>query len=135
MPITPHSLCRTHQHPLQQHGQSAVPARVSSSFIQIILFVIVIIAANYLSCTNPKRYDLTQRKRLQLSPDFSEKYLNSDAIQKRESPVQIIAVVRRSSPHYTRIYHLLDEYETTREKCRAASSLSTLFARQTEPLK
>lgn len=90
--------------PVRRAGKSVIVV------IQIILFVIVIIAANYLSCTNHKRYDLTERKNFTLS-NFSEKYLNSDAIQKRESPVQIIAVVRRSSPHYTRIYHLLDEYE------------------------
>lgn len=89
--------------PVRRAGKSIIV------FIQLILFVIVIVAANYLSCTNPKRHDLTQRKDFSLS-DFSEKYLNSASIQKRESPVQMIAVIRRSSPHYTRIYHLLDEY-------------------------
>lgn len=78
--------------------------------IQVLLFVIVIIAANYLSCANHIRQDLTERKEFTLS-DFSEKYLNSDAMQQRESPVQLIAVIRRSSPHYTRMYDLLDEYK------------------------
>lgn len=87
--------------------------RVGQSFnviVQICLFVIVIIAANYLSCAHHKRYDLTEKKDFTLS-NFSRKFLNSEALQKRESPVKVFAVMRRTSPHYTRIYHLLDEYK------------------------
>lgn len=89
--------------PVRRAGKGIIVA------IQIVLFVIVIIAANYLSCANHQRYDLTERKDFSLS-DFSGKYLHSDTIQKRKAPLQIIAVMRRTSPHYNRIYHLLDEY-------------------------
>lgn len=89
--------------PVRRAGKSIIIA------IQVVLFVIVIIAANYLSCANHRRYDLTERQDFTLS-DFSAKYINSNAVQKREAPLQIIAVMRRTSPHYNRIYHLLDEY-------------------------
>lgn len=78
--------------------------------IQVILFIVALIAANYLSCAQHKRYDLTERQDFTLS-GFTRRYLQSDTIQKREKPLQVIAVIRRSSPHYTRIYHMLDEYQ------------------------
>lgn len=78
--------------------------------IQVILFVVAVIAANYLSCAQHKRYDLTERKDFTLS-DLSSKYLKSDAVQKREEPIRVIAVIRRSSPHYSRMYNMLDEYK------------------------
>ncbi|MEJ6571824.1 MAG: Gldg family protein [Akkermansiaceae bacterium] len=78
--------------------------------IQVVLFIIAVIAANYLSCGQHKRYDLTERQDFTLS-DFSSKYLKSDAVQKREKPIQVIAVIRRSSPHYSRMYNMLDEYK------------------------
>ncbi len=77
--------------------------------IQIISFVIVIIALNYLSCAKHTRVDLTERKDFTLS-DFTSKLLKSDSVQERKSPIRIIAVIRRSSPHYSRMRNLLDEY-------------------------
>ncbi|MCP5536437.1 MAG: Gldg family protein [Akkermansiaceae bacterium] len=77
---------------------------------QLVLFIIVIVAANYLSCAKHERYDLTDRQDFTLS-DLSTKYLESDAVQKREVPLHVIAVIKRSSAHYTRIYNLLDEYK------------------------
>ncbi len=78
--------------------------------VQVLLFLIVIISANYLSCTQHKRIDLTERRDFTLSP-LTQNYLKSDPVQKRDAPVRIIAVIRRSSPHYSRMYNLLDEYE------------------------
>ncbi len=78
--------------------------------IQVICFVIVVIAANYLSCARHQRYDLTERKDFTLS-DTTEQYLESDAVQKRETPLKVIAVMRRTSPHYTRVFNLLEEYQ------------------------
>lgn len=89
--------------PVRRAGQSLNVA------VQICLILIVVIAANYLSCTHHKRYDLTEKKDFTLS-DFSQKFLSSPTLQKRESPLRVFAVMRRTSPHYTRIYHLLDEY-------------------------
>ncbi|MBT7958908.1 MAG: hypothetical protein HN759_06190 [Akkermansiaceae bacterium] len=78
--------------------------------IQLVCFVIVVVAANYLSCARHQRYDLTERHDFTLS-DTTEQYLESDVIQKREAPLKIIAVMRRASPHYTRIFNLLEEYQ------------------------
>ena len=77
---------------------------------QVVLFVVVIISANYLSCARHHRIDLTERHDFTLS-DLSHQYLKSDAVQQRDSPLHVIAVIRRSSPHYSRIYNLLDEYQ------------------------
>ena len=77
--------------------------------IQVILFLTVVIAANYLSCARHQRYDLTERKDFTLSK-LSQQYLKSSPLQERKEPIHIIAIIRRSSPHYTRIYNLLDEY-------------------------
>ncbi|MDG1357009.1 MAG: Gldg family protein [Akkermansiaceae bacterium] len=78
--------------------------------IQIALFVTAVVAINYLSCANHKRYDLTKKRNFTLS-DFSEKFLNSDILQNHGAPLQAFAVMRRTSPHYSRVYHLLDEYQ------------------------
>ena len=78
--------------------------------IQVILFLTVVIAANYLSCARHQRYDLTERKDFTLSK-LSQQYLKSSPLQERKEPIHIIAIIRRSSPHYTRIYNLLDEYK------------------------
>lgn len=78
--------------------------------VQLVLILVVVIAANYLSCAHHKRYDLTGKKDFTLS-DFTEKFLHSDTVQKRTQPLRAIAVVKRESPHYTRIYNLLDEYQ------------------------
>lgn len=78
--------------------------------LQVVLFIVVVIAANYLSCARHQRYDLTQRHDFSLS-DTSEQFLQSDALQKREAPLRIIAVIRRTSPHFTRVFNLLEEYK------------------------
>lgn len=90
--------------PIQRVGRSVIV------LAQLILICIVVISANYLSCARHKRIDLTDSKDFTLS-DMTEKLINSDALQKREKPVRIIAVIRRGSPHYTRMYNLLDEYQ------------------------
>lgn len=84
--------------------------RTVNVIIQISLFVAAVVAANYLSCTNHKRYDLTEKRNFSLS-DFSEKFLKGKMLQEHQSPVQAMVVMRRTSPHYSRVYHLLDEYQ------------------------
>jgi hypothetical protein len=84
--------------------------RTVNVIIQTSLFVAAVVAANYLSCTNHKRYDLTERRNFSLS-DFSEKFLKGKMLQEHQSPVQAIVVMQRTSPHYSRVYHLLDEYQ------------------------
>ena len=97
--------------------------------IQLVLFVIVIIAVNYLSCARHQRIDLTERHDFTLSGSSSN-FLTSEAVQTRESPIRVIAVIRRSSVHYSRMYNLLDEY-----KRLAGNSVSLEFVdpiRQTD---
>ena len=77
--------------------------------VQIVAFVIAVIALNYLSCARHSRSDLTERKNFTLS-DVTVKLLQGDSVQKYPSPIRIIAVVRRNSPHYSRMRNLLDEY-------------------------
>jgi len=95
--------------PIRRIGQSITVA------LQFVLFFVVVISANYLSCARHERIDLTEKKEFTLS-DLSKKLLASDGVQKRQSPIRIIAVIRRSSPHYDRIHNLLDEYESRGEK-------------------
>ncbi|MGJ8676578.1 MAG: DUF7088 domain-containing protein [Akkermansiaceae bacterium] len=89
--------------------------RIGRSFnviIQVALFIIVIIAANYLSCARHERIDLTERRDFTLSK-LTTQYLSSDSFQQRETPLHIIVIMKRNSSHYARIYNLLDEYKKT----------------------
>jgi len=97
--------------------------------IQIVAFVIVIISVNYLSCARHSRIDLTERQNFTLS-DFTSNILKGDSIKGRKSPIKMIAVIRRGSPHYSRMRNLLDEY-----KRLGGDSISLEFvdpARQTD---
>jgi len=91
--------------PIQRMGQSI------TVIVQLVLFFIVVASANYLSCARHKRLDLTDTKEFTLS-DLSKKLIRSNAVQNRKSPIRIIAVIRRSSPHYARMHNLLDEYQS-----------------------
>jgi len=109
--------------PIQRLGRSI------TVLIQLTLFVIVVISANYLSCARHKRIDLTESHDFTLS-DMSEKLIGSDRVQKRETPIRIIAVIRRASPHYSRMLNLLDEYQS-----QAGKAITLEFvdpARQTD---
>lgn len=91
--------------PIKRLGQSL------TVIIQLLLFIVVVLSANYLSCARHKRIDLTETKDFTLS-DLSKKLILSEAIQNRKTPVHIIAVIRRGSPHYSRMHNLLDEYQS-----------------------
>lgn len=103
--------------------------RTVNVIIQTILFVTAVVAANYLSCANHKRYDLTEKRNFTLS-DFSQKFLKSDILQNHGAPVQAFVVMRRTSPHYSRIYHLLDEYQRLAGKAMSLEFIDPL--RQTD---
>ena len=92
--------------------------RLARSFlvtVQIVAFLVIIVALNYLSCAKHTRIDLTERRDFTLS-DYTHKLLEGDSIQNRTSPIRIIAVIRRNSPHYSRMRNLLDEYNRLGEK-------------------
>ncbi|NWK57099.1 Gldg family protein [Verrucomicrobiaceae bacterium N1E253] len=109
--------------PIRRAGQSL------TVIIQLVLILIAVGAANYLSCARHKRIDLTENETFTLS-DHTDKLITGSAIQKRTSPIRVIAVIRRSSPHYSRMYNLLDAYKGT-----AGKSIDLEFvdpARQTD---
>lgn len=96
----PESLTR----PVKRAGRSI------NLIIQVVLFVIVILSANYLSCARHQRYDLTERQDFTLAKTTTQ-FLTSNKVQERKFPIKIIGVIRRNSPHFNRIYNLLDEYK------------------------
>ena len=104
MPDTPSTDSSTpSQRPVRRLGRSILVT------LQVVSFFIAIIALNYLSCAKHTRLDLTERHDFTLS-DLTTKILLGDSVQQRKAPIRIIAVIRRGSPHYSRMRNLLDEY-------------------------
>ncbi len=79
------------------------------SLIQIILFIIVIVAANFLSCQRYSRKDLTETTSYSLS-DQTFKVLKNDLLTSRSEPVRIILAYSRSHPFHSRLKTVLEEY-------------------------
>jgi len=78
--------------------------------IQILCSWILFVSINYLAATNHKAWDLSQNKDFTLSAQTTS-LLKSSLLKDREKPVQIIAVIRRSSAHYVRLHAMLEEYQ------------------------
>ncbi|MEO1837274.1 MAG: Gldg family protein, partial [Akkermansiaceae bacterium] len=78
--------------------------------IQLLCGWILFVSINYLAATNHKAWDLSQNKHFTLSTQTAS-LLKSSLLKDREKPVQIIAVVRRSSVHYVRLHAMLEEYQ------------------------
>jgi hypothetical protein len=78
--------------------------------IQLLCGWILFVSINYLAATNHKAWDLSQNKDFTLSTQTTN-LLKSSLLKDREQPVQIIAVVRRSSAHYVRLHAMLEEYQ------------------------
>ncbi len=80
------------------------------SIFQIVLFLAIVVFANYLASQNYTRADRSRTADYTLSSS-SENYLESEAITARERPVKWIMAFRRSSPFYQRVRALAEEYE------------------------
>ncbi|MGJ8633095.1 MAG: DUF7088 domain-containing protein [Luteolibacter sp.] len=80
------------------------------SILQIVIFLIVVICANYLSSKNSLRADLSRAGDYTLSSS-TDNYLNSEAVKSRVRPIKLIFVFRRSSPFYEQVRALAEEYE------------------------
>jgi hypothetical protein len=78
--------------------------------IQLLCGWILFVSINYLAATNHKAWDLSQNKDFTLSAQTTS-LLKSSLLKDREKPVQIIAVIRRSSAHYVRLHAMLEEYQ------------------------
>lgn len=80
------------------------------AWINLVLLAIVVLACNYIGCMEYARRDLSQDMRYTIS-DRTINVLSSERIQNRETPVRIIFAFKRSTPNFTRMYSLLEEYE------------------------
>ncbi len=79
------------------------------SILQIVCAVVLFIAVNYLSSQHFAPKDLSEDAAFTLSP-ATRRYLESDAIRKREEPIQMLVAFRRNAPFYDRVRALGEEY-------------------------
>lgn len=79
------------------------------SLLQIVLFVVIFLAVNYLGNVRYKRSDLSRSGDYTLS-NVSRRLLASDDFQRRTEPVKLIVACRRSSSFYDRVRSLSEEY-------------------------
>jgi len=79
------------------------------SVFQIVLFLAIVVFANYLASGNYARADRSRTADYTLSSS-SENYLKGEAVTSRARPVKWIMAFRRSSPFYQRVRALADEY-------------------------
>ncbi len=78
--------------------------------LQIILVTLSIFLIFYLAITYHLRKDLTSQGTFTLS-EATQKLIDSPDFQDRESPVRIIAAIRRSSTNFLRLQPILEEYQ------------------------
>jgi len=78
--------------------------------LQIILALVSLVFIYYLAISHYDRRDLTTSGAFTLS-ETTQNLLNSEAMQSREEPVKLIAALRRTSPHYTHLRPIIEEYE------------------------
>ncbi|MBC7979619.1 MAG: Gldg family protein [Armatimonadetes bacterium] len=79
------------------------------SLFQILLFLVIVIFANYLASYNYSRADLSRAADYSLSSSTGN-YLKSKAIAASTTPVKWIMIFRRSSPFYERVRAFAEEY-------------------------
>jgi len=78
--------------------------------LQIILALVSLVFIYYLAISHYDRRDLTKGGVFTLS-ETTQNLLNSETMQAREEPVKFIAALRKSSPHYSRLRPIIEEYE------------------------
>jgi len=79
------------------------------SIFQIVLFLVIVVFANYLASQNYSRADYSRTADYTLSSS-SENFLKSETISSRTRPVKWIMAFGRSSPFYQRVRGLAEEY-------------------------
>lgn len=83
------------------------------SLVQLVLVAVVFLALNFLSSQHHRPFDLSDDLGFTLSPS-TVRYLQSDAIQQREDPVEMIVAFRADSPLfqlYDRLRPIAEEYD------------------------
>lgn len=78
--------------------------------LQIIFAILSLVFIYYLAFTYQTRKDLSERSDFTVS-EATENLLRSSGVMDREEPIKIIAALRKSSPHYSRLRPVVDEYE------------------------
>jgi len=80
------------------------------AWLNLVLLAIIVIACNYIGCKEYGRIDLTEHELYSIS-ERTINVLESDRVQKRETPIRIIFAFQRNTPNYLRMYSLLEEYK------------------------
>ncbi len=80
------------------------------AILQIVLALLSLVFVYYLALTYHTKHDLSENSDFTLS-EATEKLLASPGIQDREEPIKIIAALRKTSPHYSRLRPVVEEYE------------------------
>ncbi len=91
------------------HPDARRPKGNPLAWINLLLLSIIVLACNYIGCSEYARFDLSEQE----SYSISERTLNvlsSERVQKRETPIHIIFAFQRTATGYTRMYSLLEEY-------------------------
>lgn len=78
--------------------------------LQIVFAILSLVFIYYLALTYQTRKDLSARSDFTVS-EATENLLRSSGVMDREEPIKIIAALRKSSPHYSRLRPVVDEYE------------------------
>jgi hypothetical protein len=89
--------------PISRWGVGTVSA------LQIICFAVIVIALNYLAGVRYQRIDLTRTQKYTLS-NVTRRLIQSTELQHRTEPVRITIAFKRSSPYYSRVRALAEEY-------------------------
>lgn len=78
--------------------------------LQIVFALLSLIFIYYLAFTYQTPKDLSENSDFTVS-EATENLLSSSGVQDREEPIKIIAALRKSSPHYSRLRPVVEEYE------------------------
>lgn len=78
--------------------------------LQIVFAILSLVFIYYLALTYQTRKDLSERSDFTVS-EATENLLRSSGVMDREEPIKIIAALRKSSPHYSRLRPVVEEYE------------------------
>ncbi|MBB5350103.1 hypothetical protein HNR46_000324 [Haloferula luteola] len=79
------------------------------SVLQIVCALLLFLAINFLSSQIHRPWDVSDDLTFTLSPS-TRRYLESPAVQDREDPIHMIVAFRASSPFYTRIRPVAEEF-------------------------
>lgn len=92
------------------HPDARRPKGNPLAWVNLLLLAVIVVTLNYLGCNEYSRRDLTEDERYTIS-ERTINVLNSDRIQKRDTPIRIIFAFKQSTPNYARMRSLLEEYE------------------------